>query len=72
MSCQLSTLINEAREAKKQQKIQFERLKEQRAALHAGRSTALSWQYAKDDTLTGAICDGQWFGRDELLALSTL
>ena len=27
---QLSTLINEAREAKKQQKIQFERLKEQR------------------------------------------
>lgn len=44
----------------------------QRAALRAGRSTKLSWQYDEKDQLTGAICDGQWFGRAELVALSTL
>ena len=46
--------------------------KTQRTALHAGRTTSLSWQYDVSDTLVGAYCDGQWFGRDELMAISTL
>jgi hypothetical protein len=44
----------------------------QRTALRAGRSTRLSWQYDACDQLTGAFCDGQWFGRSELMALSTV
>ena len=39
----------------------------------AGRSTALDWKYENHtDDLAGAVCDGVWFGRDELLSLSTL
>ena len=41
-------------------------------ALRAGRSTKLSWHYDGRDELTGAFCDGVWFPRDELMALSTL
>ena len=44
----------------------------QRAALQAGRSTALKWEYNAKDEMMGAFCDGVWFGRDELMALSTL
>ena len=46
--------------------------KTQRNALSHGRSTAILWQYDWGDNLLGAFCDGAWFGRDELLALSTL
>lgn len=46
--------------------------KTQRTALRAGRSTALSWQYDAKDEMSGAFCDGTFFGRDELLALSTI
>lgn len=46
--------------------------KTQRTALSAGRSTQLSWQYDNDDQLVGAFCDGQWFGRAELVSCSTL
>lgn len=39
----------------------------------AGRSTALDWKYENNtDDLAGAVCDGVWFGRDELLSISTL
>ena len=44
----------------------------QRAALLAGRSTEIKWQYDDKDEMIGAICDGVWFAREELLALSTL
>ena len=45
----------------------------QRAALRAGRKTTLTWRYDDNsDELLGLVCDGQWFGREELLALSTL
>lgn len=44
----------------------------QRAALRAGRKTDLSWRYDKEDQLLGAMCDGVWFPRDELMSLSTL
>ena len=46
--------------------------KTQRAALHAGRSTSIKWQYDAHDNMTGAYCDGVWFEKDELLKLSTL
>ncbi len=47
--------------------------KKQRAALLAGRSTNLRWCYDDaTDELKGAYCDGEWFPRAELLALSTL
>ena len=45
----------------------------QRAALRAGRKTTLTWRYDDNSSeLLGLVCDGQWFGREELLALSTL
>ena len=46
--------------------------KVQRAALRAGRSINLQWQYDEQDTLKGAMCDGVWFGSAELMSLSTL
>ena len=46
--------------------------KTQRIALSHGRSTQLTWKYNTDDQLIGAYCDSQWFGKDELLACSTL
>ena len=46
--------------------------KTQRTALRAGRSSQLSWQYDAADELSGAYCDGHWFGHDELLSCSTL
>jgi len=44
----------------------------QRNALRHGRSTCLSWRYSEKDEMQGAFCDGVWFGREELLSLSTL
>ena len=44
----------------------------QRNALRAGRSSALKWKYNAQDAMLGAFCDGVWFARDELMALSTL
>ena len=44
----------------------------QRAALAAGRSSQLSWQYDSRDEMIGAWCDGVFFDRAELLSLSTL
>ena len=44
----------------------------QRNALKHGRSTGLSWQYTKEEDMLGAFCDGVWFGREELLSLSTI
>lgn len=45
----------------------------QRSALTAGRSTELSWLYDDaTDELTGAICDGVFFGREELYSISTI
>ena len=40
--------------------------KTQRAALNAGRSTAIDWRYGQDDWLLGAVCDGVWFARGEV------
>ena len=43
----------------------------QMAALRGGRSTLLNWVYSGSTSeLKGAFCDGIWFGREELLALS--
>ena len=44
----------------------------QQVAMQHGRSTALSWRYDDKDEMSGAFCDGQWFGRDELMSFSTL
>ena len=46
--------------------------KTQRTALSSGRSSAIDWRYDKLDQLTGAYCDGKWFGKDELFSCSTL
>ena len=44
----------------------------QRLALKAGRPTTLKWIYNPKDEMTGAWCDGIWFPKGELMALSTL
>ena len=46
--------------------------KTQRLALAAGRSTTLKWEYDDKDQLKGVVCDGVWFGREELMSLTTL
>ena len=46
--------------------------KTQRNALSNRRSTNINWQYDNADNLQGAFCDGVWFGKEELLALSTI
>ena len=46
--------------------------KTQRLALACGRSVEISWKYDLSDELVGAFCDGQWFGKDELYAASSV